>query len=337
MKNRQITHFLVVILAALCVAACVYAQQQTAELTGHLTDTTGAALAGATVTVSNPARGFKVIVKADAQGDYVAPLLPPADGYRVTVSIAGFTTAVRSGITLQVAQVAQVNMSLKVGASTQTVVVSGAPPLLDTQTSSIGQVISARTITDLPLNGRSSFRLIQLTPGVTFNQAAYGQFGDVPVNTTWDADFSVNGGQAQSNEILIDGVPSSVGFFNQITTIPSVDDTEEFKVESDPLPAEYGRFGGGVVNVTTKSGTDNLHGDAFEFLRNSALDANDYIDKSKGVGIPPLKMNQYGGTLGGPVVLPRIYHGRNKTFFFVSYQGTSRIQGSTFLGTVPTT
>jgi hypothetical protein len=326
------------LVAAVALGAAVYgaAQQQTAELTGLITDASGAAVPGATVTIDNPARGIEVKVTSNADGIYVAPLLPPADGYEITVAKAGYRQLTRGGITLLVAQTATVNLALSVGASDQTVIVSGAPPLLDAQTSSIGQVIQARTIASLPLNGRSSFRLIQLTPGVTFNQAAYGQFGDVPVNTTWDTSFSINGGQAQSNEILIDGVPSEVGFFNQITTIPSVDATEEFKVESNNLSAEYGRFAGGVINVTTKSGTNDLHGAAFEFLRNSALDANDYIDKSKGVAIPPLKMNQYGGALGGPVVLPRLYHGRNKTFFFADYQGTSRIQGTTFLGTVPT-
>jgi hypothetical protein len=323
-------------LLMLVCAPSMRAQQQNAQLDGRITDSSGASVSGATVIVTNPARGIHVKTTTDANGDYAVPLLPPADGYEISVTKAGFKELTRNNITLQVAQTAQVNLSLAVGASTETVLVSSAPPLLDTETSSIGQVIASRTITSLPLNGRSSFRLIQLTPGVTFNQAAYGQFGDVPVNTTWDTDFSINGGQAQSNEILIDGVPTSVGFFNQITTIPSVDDTEEFKVESDNLSAEYGRFSGGVVNVTTKSGTNDIHGNAFEFLRNSVLDANDFIDKSKRVGIPPFKMNQYGGVLGGPLMFPRLYNGKNKTFYFVDYEGTSRIQGSTFLATVPT-
>jgi Carboxypeptidase regulatory-like domain/TonB-dependent Receptor Plug Domain len=326
------------LLPALFVAAATpaHGQQQSAQLDGRIVDTSGAALPGATVAVTNPARGIHITTTTDSNGDYEVPLLPPADGYHISVSEPGFKEATQGNITLQVAQTAQINLTLSVGSAAETVVVTSAPPLLDAETSSIGQVIAARTITNLPLNGRSSFRLIQLTPGVTFNQAAYGQFGDVPVNTTWDTDFSINGGQAQSNEILIDGVPSSVGFFNQITTIPSVDDTEEFKVESDNLSAEYGRFGGGVINVTTKSGTNQLHGTAFEFLRNSVLDANDYIDKSKNVAIPPFIMNQYGGVLGGPVILPKLYHGRNRTFFFGDYEGTSRIQGSTYLATVPT-
>jgi TonB-dependent Receptor Plug Domain len=128
--------------------------------------------------------------------------------------------------------------------------------------------------------------LIALTPGVTFNQSAYGNFGDVPVNTTFDTNFSINGGRAQSNEILIDGVPSSAGFFDQITTLPSVDDTQEFKVEANNLSAQYGRCSGGAINVSTKSGTNELHGTVFEFIRNSALDANNWFTKRAGNPTP---------------------------------------------------
>jgi hypothetical protein len=336
MTRSRFLRNLLLILMATGLTLSGRAQQQTAELTGRITDTSGAAIPGATVTITNPAHGVRVVVQSGDRGGYTAPLLPPAEGYEIAVSRPGFQEVRRVGITLQVAQVAEVDLSLTVGAVTQTVTVTGAPPLLDTQTSSVGQVIPTRTITSLPLNGRSSFRLIQLTPGVTFNKSAYGQFGDVPVNTTWDANFSISGGQAQSNEILIDGIPSSVGFFNQITTIPTVDDTQEFKVQSDSLPAEYGRFGGGVVNVTTKSGTNDLHGTVFEFLRNSALDANDYFDNRAGRKLPAFKMNQFGAAVGGPVVIPHLYNGHNKTFFFGDYQGTRRIQGATFLGTVPT-
>jgi hypothetical protein len=312
------------------------AQQQTGEIDGRVTDASDAAIPGATVTLANNSRGIRIVTTTDNTGRYALPLLPPAEGYEVSVSKAGFKEAKRGGIILQVAQTAQVNIALEVGSSTETVVVTSAAPLLDQETSSIGQVINTTTITNLPLNGRSSFRLIQLTPGVNFNQSAYGQFGDVPVNTTWDTNFSINGGQAQSNEFLIDGIPSSVGFFNQITTIPSVDDTQEFKVESANLSAEYGRFAGGVVNVTTKSGTNEIHGSAFEFLRNNVLNADDYFNKGKGQPTPSFKMNQFGGAVGGPVILPRVYHGRNKTYFFVDYQGTRRVQGASFRGTVPT-
>ena len=316
--------------------SAMLAQQQTAELTGKISDSSGAAISGASVTIVNTDHAIKMVVMSDSLGHYVAPLLPPAANYQVSVSKQGFKVVVRKGIPLQVAQVAQVNVTLPVGSVAQSVTVTGAPPLLDTQTSSVGQVISGRTIVNLPLNGRSSFRLIQLTPGVTFNEGANGQFGDVPVNSTWDSSFAINGGRSQSNAILIDGVPSTTGFFDQITTIPSIDDTQEFKVQSNNMSAEYGRYSGGVVNVTTKSGTEQLHGTVFEFLRNSALDANDYIDKEHNRAIPPFKMNQFGFAVGGPAVLPKIYNGHHKTFFFADLQETRRNQGATFLATVPT-
>ncbi|MFP5205279.1 MAG: carboxypeptidase regulatory-like domain-containing protein [Acidobacteriota bacterium] len=331
-----IVRLLMVSLFTLALGGTLRAQQQTAEITGIISDGTGAIIPGASVTVAEPSRGIHISVHTDSRGGYVVPLLPPGADYEVQVSKAGFQTAVRSGITLVVSQVARIDMALQVGQAAQTVTVSGAPPLLDTETSSVGQVLPAHTIANLALNGRSTFRLIQLTPGVTFNRAANGIFGDVPSNTTFDTNLSINGERAQSNEFLIDGVPSTAGFFDQITTIPTVDDTQEFKVESDNLPAEYGRFAGGVINVTTKQGSNQFHGNIFEFLRNSALDANEYFNKGAGLSIPPFKMNQYGFSAGGPVLIPRIYNGHNKTFFFVSYQGTSRIQGVTFQTTVPT-
>ena len=317
-------------------ATWAVAQQQTAEFTGKITDSSGAAVGGAVVTISNPNHAIRVVVKTDAEGLYVAPLLPPASGYQIAVSKPGFKVAVRKDLRLQVTQVAEVDIPLAVGSVAQTVTVTGAPPLLDLQTSSVGQVIPGRTITNLPLNGRSSFRLIALTPGVTFNEGAYGQFGDVPVNSTWDSSFAINGGRSQSNQILIDGVPSTTGFFDQITTIPSIDDTQEFKVQSNNMSAEYGHYSGGVVNVTTKSGTEQLHGTVFEFLRNSALDANDFIDNEHNRPIPPFKMNQFGFAVGGPVILPKVYNGHGKTFFFADLQETRRNQGATFLATVPT-
>jgi hypothetical protein len=312
------------------------AQQSTAQLNGRILDGRGAAVVDAKVTVSDASRGFSVSVTTDASGDYVVPLLQPADHYRITVDRAGFQQTVRKDVSLQVAQTAKIDLTLQVGEVTQSVTVTGAPPLLDTQTSSIGQVITGQTVQDLPLNGRSTFRLIALTPGVVFNQSAYGQFGDVPVNSTFDTNFSINGGRAQSNEILIDGVPSSAGFFDQITTIPDVDDTQEFKVESNNLSAQYGRYAGGVVNVSTKSGANTVHGTAFEFIRNSAFEANQWFLNHAGKPIPAFKLNQFGGTVGGPLVLPKIYNGRNRTFFFLDYQGTRRIQGTPYTALVPT-
>ena len=327
---------LLIVLFSFALASALQAQQQTAQITGSVEDNSSGAIAGATVTVTDPAKSFSITTRTDANGEYVIPLLQPANDYQIRVSMSGFKEEVRENVGLQIAQSAKIDFVLQIGESTQSVTVTGTQPLLDTQTSSVGQVITGQTVESLPLNGRSSFRLIALTPGVVFNQSAYGNFGDVPVNTTFDTNFSINGGRAQSNEILIDGVPSSAGFFDQITTIPSVDDTQEFKVESDNLSAQYGRYSGGAVNVSSKSGTNSVHGTAFEFIRNSAIEANNWFTKRAGQPIPPFKMNQYGGVLGGPLVLPKLYNGHDRTFFFLDYQGTSRIQGTPYQALVPT-
>ena len=322
--------------ALLLISAAGLGQQQAASLTGQVIDSTGAAVPGATVTISDPLRGTKNSTITDERGNYTVPQIPPGDHYEITVTKPGFKETVQREIVLQVAQSAKIDLTLNIGDVSESVTVSSAPPQLDTQTSSLGQVITGQTVENLPLNGRSTFRLIALTPGVTFSQSAYGQFGDVPVNSTWDTNFSINGGRAQSNEILIDGVPSSAGFFDQITTLPTVDDTQEFKVESNNLSAVYGRFSGGVIDVTTKGGTNEFHGNAYEFVRNSVFDANDWFNKRAGNPRAPFRMNQFGGTIGGPLGIPKLYNGRNRTYFFGSYQGTRRLKGSTFIGTVPT-
>ena len=149
------------------------------------------------------------------------------------------------------------------------------------------------------------------------------------MNTMDDSIISINGGRAKTNPILINGVPSTTGFANEMTYIPSVDATQEFKVEA-VIYRQSSKAGGGVINVTTRSGTNRLHGSLFEFLRNTNLDANELFNKSAGLQVPKFNMNQFGFALGGPVVVPKIYHGKDKTFFFTDYQGTRWVQGSTF-------
>lgn len=323
------------LVAALLVSTVLYAQQGTATLSGTVTDSSGGVVPGALVSVTDDTRGIKAGAQSHSNGEYSVPLLPPGDHYTVKVTMQGFSAVTYNNVILQIAQSAKIDVTLSIGGVAETVDVSSSAPLLDTQTSSLGQVITGETVQDLPLNGRSSFRLIQLTPGVRFTQGAYGQFGDVAVNTNQDTNFSINGGRFQSNEILIDSVPAGTGFFNTITTLPSVDDTQEFKVESSDLSAAYGRYSGGVVNVSTKSGTNNIHGNVFEFLRNNYFDANDWFNKRAGNPVPPFRMNQFGGTAGGPLTVPHVYHGKDRTFFFLSYQGTRRVKGSTTILSFP--
>jgi len=274
----------------------VAAQTTTAELTGTVMDATKAVVSGATVSVVSTDTAARRETVTTEAGSYTMPLLPPGT-YRVRVQKEGFKPVTFSGVTLQVAQVARLDVTLELGSVTESVEVSATAPLLEQETSALGQVVDQSKVVNLPLNGRSSFRLVQLTPGVLASPSANGQFQDIPVNTTWDSNFSINGGRAQSNEVLIDGVPSTAGFFNQITTIPSVESTQEFRVQSNGLAAEYGRSGGGVLNVSTRSGANEWHGSAFEFLRNSAMDSNEFFNKRSGRDKPPFRMNQLADLL----------------------------------------
>lgn len=301
---------------------------QTAQITGRVTDASEAVVPGVDITVTNTATSVAIKTVTNASGIFTVPLLPIGT-YRVDAQKAGFRPVAREGVTLAVDQVARLDFVLEVGQMTQAVEVTAAAPILQQDSSALGQVVDTSKIVNIPLNGRSPFRLVQLTPGVLGTPAANGQFGDLAVNTTWDSNFSINGGRFQSNEVEIDGVPSTAGFFNQITTIPTVEATQEFKVQSNGLSAEWGRSGGGVLNVSTRSGTNGFHGALFEFLRNSKFDANEFFNNRAGRPIPPFRMNQFGGSIGGPVR-------PNKTFFFADYQGSTWRRGDVFFTTLPT-
>jgi hypothetical protein len=301
---------------------------QTAQITGRITDTTDAVVPDVQVVVTNVSTGAVSKTASNTAGVYTVPLLPIGT-YTVTVQKAGFRPMRREGVTLAVDQVSRLDFGLEVGQMTQSVDVIAEAPVLEQSTSSLGQVVDSSKILSIPLNGRSAFRLVQLTPGVLASPGANGQFGDMPVNTTWDSNFAINGGRSQSNEVQIDGVPSTAGFFNQITTVPSVEATEEFKVQSNNLSAEWGRSGGGALNVSTRAGTNAFHGSLFEFLRNSAFDANEFFNNRAGSPIPPFRMNQFGGSAGGRII-------RNKTFFFADYQGSRWRRGAVFFTSVPT-
>jgi hypothetical protein len=322
-------------LAALTLLSAAFGQNRTAQISGVVQDPSGSGVPQAQVSVRNIATGARREARTAEGGEYVVPLLEPGQ-YEIQVEHAGFRTLQRAGILLHVGDSVRLDLALQLGEISQTVNVTEEAPLLRTTDASLGQVIDNTKVTSLPLNGRSSFRLVELTPGYIGTSAANGQFGDIPVNTTWDANFSINGGQGYSNEIMIDGAPSTTGFFDQITTMPSVDALVEFKVQSNTMSAEFGRFGGGVLNVTTKSGTNTLHGSLFEFLRNSALGANDFFNNLAGNPKVAFRMNQFGGSIGAPVELPKLYSGKNRMFFFFNYEGTRWRRGAVFTTTVPT-
>ena len=335
MQSSRDRHLRCAIWATALFAVSGLAQDRTASMTGTVHDPSGAPVPEAQITVRNTETGIKRTTRTSGSGDYTVTLLDPGT-YDTLVEHAGFKSIQRNGIVLHVNDNVRLDYALVLGEVSQVVDVREDMPLLRTTDASLGQVVDNQKVTSLPLNGRSSFRLVELTPGYIPTPGASGQFGDIPVNTTWDSNFSINGGQGYSNEIMIDGAPSTTGFFDQITTMPSVDALVEFKVQTNSMSAEFGRTGGGVLNVTTKSGTNVLHGTAFEFLRNSVLGANDYFNNLTGNPRVAFKMNQFGGSIGGPVVLPKVYNGENRTFFFFNYEGTRWRRGAVSITTVPT-
>ena len=312
----------------LALAGPLAGQTITASLEGTVTDATGGRVAGAQVQVTNTATGVVTGATAGGDGRFVAVSLPPGT-YSVTVEAAGFKRAERSGIVLEVARQASISIALEVGTISETVQITAEAPLLESTSAAVGQVIDNRSIVNLPLNQRNSYSLVFLAPGVVGN-----------VNEEFNqSNISVNGGRPGSNEILVDGIPSSPPLVNPIqgfTVYPSVDAVQEFKVQTDSYSAEFGRSGGGIINLIYKSGTNDLHGSLFEFLRNSTLDANNFFNNKNGIALASFKRNQFGASAGGPVEIPRLYNGRNRTFFFADYEGLRQRSLATVSNTVPT-
>lgn len=309
------------------MAGSLWPQAFTATLSGTVVDSTSAVVAGARVRVVNIETSQVAVVESDGTGRFVAASLQPG-GYSLTVQAPGFKMLERTGIVLRVAQSMELELRLEVGQVTESVEVTAQPPLIESGTSTVGQVIDNRTILNLPANQRNAFGFVFLAPGVT------GNVGFFYINVN----IRINGGRPGSNAILVDGVLAAIPLTNPIQGIavnPSVDAVAEFKVQSSNYSAEHGRTGGGVINLVYKSGTNEFHGSAFEFLRNSVMDANNFFANQRGQELASFKRNQFGTALGGPVVLPKLYNGRDRTFFF-SYEGLRERQATDFLSTVPT-
>jgi hypothetical protein len=312
----------------LTAAIPAFSQTITASLEGVIQDPSGAVVSDAHVQIIETTTNVSTHLTTDHAGRFLAPSLPPGP-YSVFVDAPGFKRAERSGVVLQVNESARLEIRMEIGAATETVEVSGQAPLLDSTSSTVGQVIDNHSIVNLPLNERNSWSLVFLAPGVT------GSVGDKYNNTN----ISMNGGRPGSMALMVDGIPSATSLTNPIqgfTVYPPVDSVQEFKVETNNYSAEFGRSGSGVVNLIYKSGTNQLHGSAFEFLRNSDLDANSVFSNAIGVSLANFKRNQFGTTVGGPVYLPKLYNGHNKTFFLFGYEGLRSASAATLNTTVPT-
>ena len=286
------------------------AQYTTARLAGTVADNTGSAVPGATVTVLQSATGYKQEAKTGAAGDYLFPSLPVGD-YQLTVEMSGFTTYVQNGIILTVGRAATQNVTLQVGSVRQQVTVQANASLVTTDDPSIGQLVDEKNMQSLPMNGRQAQQLVFLVPGAVDvseqNCGSNCEGGVLP----GEQYAKVNGGGANGVYYLLDGVDYNDTYINTNLPFPSPDALQEFNVQTANMSAAYGNATGGVVNIVTKSGTDQIHGDVFEYLRNYAMDAKNYFATAPN----PLKQNQFGGTIGGPIL-------KGKIFYFGSYQGT---------------
>jgi hypothetical protein len=313
-------------LAFLFVQGRAFGQVEEGSITGLVQDPTGAVVPKAEVSLLNTDQGITLQTRTDASGSFTfSPVR--AGHYSITVTAQGFAKTTQTALTVNVAQSLQVNIVLKVGQATESVQVNTAPPLLQTEEASVGQVVGSQEINDLPLNSRNFTFLAQLGAGMQTPEA------DTRGNAANGA-FSANGLRPAQNNYLLDGIDNNSGavdFLNGTNYIilPPVDAIQEFKVESADFSAELGRAAGAVVNATVKSGTNNIHGAAWEFFRNDKLDAADYFENNTGVKKGELRKNQFGADIGGPII-------KNKVFFFGDYEGNRRVQGTIGTGDVPT-
>jgi hypothetical protein len=311
-------------------AAIAFAQSERGTITGEIHDISGAVVPGAKVVVTENSTNSSVVLTSSGTGQYTAPSLPVGT-YTVRVEKEGFRPAEVRGIKLDASSTVRADASLEVGTSLQAIEVQASVVQLHTEDAKSSTTISNKLVNDLPLvvGGavRSPFDLATLTPESK--------------NLGGDNGFSLGGGQAASYGVTLDGVSAATTRALTKSWVasnsPSVEAITEFTVDTNGFKAEYGHAGGGVMTFVTKSGTNQIHGSAYEFLRNNAFDANNFFNNSKGIPIPIYKQNDFGFTVGGPVVLPKIYNGRDKTFFFFSYEGFRNRNGATgFTTTVPT-
>ena len=332
-----------VLLAAIALPPCLSeaAQVTTGTIVGTVTDSNGI-VPRANVTIREVNKGTSDTYVTDDTGGYTAPFLTPGV-YMVEVNVPGFKRWMRDGVVLQVNQRARVDVVLEVGGVEEVTTVVASAPLLRTDSSEVGTVIEERAIKELPLNGRNFATLVYLTPGITPGQAGENLSGASTFNPRGASNFNALGHQANANAWLIDGIDNNEYSFNTVIIAPSVEQVREFKVLSGVFSAEFGR-GAGVVSVATKSGTNVLRGTAFEYLRDDAFDARNFFvrktpmpDGTLQVDPKPLlKRHQFGAAAGGAVVLPGLYDGHNRTFFFADYAGLTEKRGQVFVNTVPT-
>ena len=305
------------------------AAAQESQISGMIQDSSGARIPGAVITTVQEETGTRREAQTDSTGVYTVFSVRPGT-YKVTAKKEGFQTTSRTGVKVEIAQNARIDFTLEPSTLKQAVTVASDVPLTETDSSTVSTVVNRQFVENLPLNGRSFQSLIALTPGVVLTKATFGEQGQ----------FSVNGQRANANYFTVDGVSANIGVSAGITlvqsasgslpgfgatggtnTLVSVEALEEFRVQTSGYAPEYGRMPGAQVTILTRSGTNQIHGSAYDFFRNDALDATNWFASAYALPKPALRQHDYGGVLGGPLIVPKLYDGRNRTFYFLSYEG----------------
>ncbi len=310
------------VVLAIIATAIATAQVEKGSITGVVIDESGAAVAGAKVTVTKLNTRVQSVLDTNSQGNYSVPFLAHGE-YSVTAEKPGFALERITGINLRVGLTATINLTLRTGALQQEVTVTASTVLLEQQSSSLGNVVSAQQIVQLPLIGRNPYALLLLAPGVTPS----GNAGTGPI---------VSGGRSNTSGVLFDGQETRNTSTNDIAYTPPLETVAEFKVITNNFSAEYGRSGGGILTAAGRSGTNQIHGSAYEFFRNNVLNANGWTNNRNGLSRNPVRHNEYGFSLGGPIVIPRLYDGRNRTFFFFNYEQIKDRAPDNVTASVPT-
>ncbi|MCC6586710.1 MAG: TonB-dependent receptor [Bryobacterales bacterium] len=320
---------------ALFASTFLLGQDFRSTIQGTVTDPTQAAVSGATVTLKNVDTAVERTVSTDNAGFYLFQFQPPGN-YEITVKAAGFRTVLNKGIVLAVTQTLREDITLQLGDTAETVSVVADVATVETDSAALGTAIRQEVRDNLPLKGRSSLFMFTLTPGVVNNR--YGE-DTRPNDTITNIFFSANGAPVAATDVFVDGAANTVNVNRGVNIsqwVPSVDSIAEFKLEMGTVSAEYGRSGGSITNIVIKSGTNALHGTMYEFFRNSALDANLYFARGQGRPLAAFGANTFGFSLGGPVYIPKVFDGRNRTFWFTSYEGAREGNGIDNILTVPT-
>ncbi len=327
------------VLSIAAYASMALAQSTSASLTGSVDDPSKAFISGASITVINIQTGVSALTKTNKDGRYVVSGLDPGT-YRIEIDKQGFKSVIEAGLVLHVQDVVEMNFHMVIGSASETVTVDGSGLQMNTTDASVSTVIDRKFVENIPLNGRSFEDLISMTPGVVTASPQTTGSGKV------EGDFGVNGQRTESNSYLVDGVsanasagsptggaqPGTSGSVSATTALGttqsllSVDALQEFRVSSSTYSAEYGRSAGGQFSFSSRSGTSTLHGGIYDYLRNDVFDSNDWFNARSGIAKTAERQNDFGGTLGGPIFIPHLYRGNNRSFFFVSYEGLRLVQ-----------